>query len=222
MRPRLNGIIIAVFGICMFGSFIATYAWQAEPARPAAPARPAKPAEVLGGWLRLMPEQLERVASVDPAFAEESARMEAELASEREALATMFEDADTTDEALLRQVETVITVHDQLERRVAAHLLALRPHLTDAQRSKLFQTCAKGIRESGGWRWRHGHGHSQGEARGANEAGHGGGDGGGHGAGQGHGRRWRGGRGSPPPAGHEPPGTTPTSHPGSDDEKEHP
>ena len=182
MKLMRNGAIAGAFVLCTLGSFVATYAWQSQPTEQQPSEQLSRPARVLGGWLRLMPQQVERIAGVDPAFADESAQLEATLEAEREKLAAMFEDADATDEAIVQQVETVIEAHDQLERRVAKHLLALRPHLTDEQRSKLFQRCAKGIREAGGWRWRHGRG-------------------GGHGGGRGEGwREGRGqGRGGPPP-----------------------
>lgn len=174
MKLTGNGIIAGVFILCTLASFIATYAWQSQPAVQETLGWPSHPTDVLGGWLRLMPEQIERIAGIDPAFVDESAQLEAELETDREKLAALFEDPDATDEAIMQQVEVVIEAHDRLERRVAKHLLALRPHLTDEQRSKLFERCAKSIREAGGRGWRHGRG-----------------DGGDSG--------WRGGRGGPPP-----------------------
>lgn len=163
MKRMRNGAIIGAFILFASGSFFATYAWQSRPAQPAPSGQLSKPTQVLGGWLRLMPEQVERIAGVDPTFVEEGAELEAVLQAEREKLARLFEDANATDETIMQQVETVIDVHDQLERRVANHLLALRPHLTDGQRSRLFQTCAKGIRKAGGHRWKHGRGGGRGE-----------------------------------------------------------
>ena len=168
MRLIRNIAILGAFALCTLGSFVGTYAWQSRPDQSPPIEQPSRPADVLGGWLRLMPEQIELIAGVDPTFADESAALEAALEAEREKLAEMFEDADATDEAITQQVETVIAAHDRLERRVAQHLLALRPHLTDEQRSRLFERCAQGIREAGGWRWQHGRSgdHSGGKGRG--------------------------------------------------------
>ena len=187
MRLMRNGAIVSAFVLCTLGSFVATYAWQQRPEQTPPTEKQPRPADVLGGWLRLMPEQVERIAGVDPTFADESAELEAALETEREKLAEMFEDASATDEAITQQVETVIEAHDRLERRVAKHLLALRPHLTDEQRSKLFERCAQGIREAGGGRWRHGRGDEHGGGRGRGWRG---GRGGGNGAAPapGHGR----------------------------------
>lgn len=174
MKLTGNGIIAGVFILCTLGSFIGTYAWQSQSAVQETSGRPSHPTDVLGGWLRLMPEQIERIAGIDPAFVDESAQLEAELETEREKLAALFEDPSATDEAIVHQVEAVIEAHDRLERRVAKYLLALCPHLTDEQRSRLFHRCAKSIREAGDRGWRHGRG-----------------DGGDSG--------WRGERGGPPP-----------------------
>jgi Spy/CpxP family protein refolding chaperone len=198
MKLMSSGTIVGLFGFCALGSFIATYAWQSQPARPETASQPSEPLRALRGWLGLMPRQIESIAGVDPDFAAESAELERTLASERDQLARLFEDPVSSDEVITRQVEAVIEAHDQLERRVAKHLLELRPLLTDEQRSKLFQRCARGIREAGGWRWRHGRGGAPGggQGEGLHEGRGGGGHGGpppgrGPGRGGGRGPRWR-------------------------------
>ncbi len=183
MKKWRNSMLAAVFAACVGGSFVMTYAWQAPPVRRGADAEPSQPDQILGRWLRLMPEQARQIAGVDPTFAEESARLQERLEAEREKLADLFEQADATDEAIMEQVEVVIEIHDRLERRVARHLLALRPHLNEQQRSKLFRRCARGIRESGHRGWRHGRGGGPGGGGGRGRGGHGGamGAGGGNG-----------------------------------------
>ncbi|MBU0639214.1 MAG: hypothetical protein KKB50_10150 [Planctomycetes bacterium] len=188
MRLIRDASVVGAFVLCALGSFMATHARQSQPAAQEAHRQPAGPTEVLGTWLRLLPEQIERISGVDPEFDDEKTLLEAALEAEREKLATMFEAVDATDEAILRQVETVIAVHDQLERRVAQHLLALRPHLTDEPRSKLFRRCADGIRAAGGHRWRHGQSEGWREGRGRQGRG-------GPPAGRGPGRSRDGGRG---------------------------
>lgn len=156
MRRMRNSTVVGVFVLFASGSFVATYAWRSQPAQPIPTDPHSDPTQALGAWLHLMPDELERIDSVDPTFAAQSAELESSLETERETLARLFEDAGATDEAISQQVEKVIDIHNQLERRVAEHLLALRPQLTDAQRSRLFQTCADGVRKAGGHRWKHG------------------------------------------------------------------
>jgi len=152
-------LVLAAFAAV--GGFVATQAWQPVPAA-SSPATPpcAVPCsqgtccKALVGWLNLTREQTERLAGIDSAFTEESRRLEDALFAEREKLAALFESAEADDETIQQQVEKVIAAGNALERRVAAHLLALRPHLNDDQRTRLYQRCAKGIREAGGCqRW---------------------------------------------------------------------
>ncbi len=220
MKLMRNSAIAGVFVLCTLGSFVATYAWQSQPAEPEMAKQPAEPLRALCGWLRLMPDQIEKIAGVDPDFAAESADLEAALAVERDQLATLFEDSDATDEVIAQQVEEVIAAHNQLERRVAKHLLALRPHLTDEQRAKLFQRCAKGIREAGGWRWKHGRGDGRGGGRGNGwRRGRGDSERGGPPPGRGRGRGRGNGRG---PRWDDSTDEEPTSRPGTDEQGERP
>ncbi len=154
MRPiRSRGaLVLALLGALL--GFGVTQAWQTRQA--ADPTGPADVAGVLGRWLQLAPRQLEQLRHVDPAYSEERQRLEVALAGERERLAQLFEQNVAGDEQILAQVERVIEAHDALERRVARFLLALRPHLTADQAHRLFERCASGVREAGGWRWRHG------------------------------------------------------------------
>lgn len=154
MNPLHARVWLVVVALCMLAGFSATYAWQVRRAATASDA--ANPAEVLGGWLRLMPDEVARLRAVDPAFATDRAALERSLADERDRLARLFEQPSTADGGILEQVERTIAAHDALERRVARYLLAVRPHLSDEQRSRLFERCARGVREAEGWRWRHG------------------------------------------------------------------
>lgn len=164
MTPRKYTAVLIITGAAAVGSFMATHAWQppvqGPPAAPGAVGCTSKPCgnaeccRSLGGWLRMPPDQLKQIQGIDPTFTEASAKLERTLYEERQRLADLFDDPDATAEDIQQQVERVITADNTLERRVAAHLLALRPHLTAEQRSTLFERCAQGIRQAGGCRWR--------------------------------------------------------------------
>lgn len=147
-----GSLLLAVLSV--LAAFGVSYAWQAG--RTAPPASAANPADVLGGWLRLLPAQVERLRHVDPAFAEDRKQLEDLLAHEQERLAELFESDGAADDELLAAVERVIAAHDALERRVARYLLAVRPQLSPEQRARLFARCADRVREAGNWRWRRG------------------------------------------------------------------
>jgi len=129
-------------------SFVLTYA--AQPAVESGGRAGCASAEVsaLSAWLRLSPEQFVALSDVDATFEAEGAALEARLETERERLAKLFEDSAAPNEAILAQIEQVIQGHAALERRVATHLLALRPILTDEQKMRLFSRCATGVREA--------------------------------------------------------------------------
>ena len=164
MNLRKYTVAATIIGAAAAGSFVATHAWQ-PPAqsRPAAgdgvgcasaPCGKVECCRSLAGWLRMPPEQSKQIRSIDPAFFEDSTKLEQTLYEERQRLADLFDDQNATVEAIQQQVERVISADNALERRVSAHLLALRPHLTAEQRAKLFERCAQGIRQAGGCRWR--------------------------------------------------------------------
>lgn len=152
MNNRSRWVLVLVFVVCSFGGFMVANAWQPGTPRAGDARDRNDPLRALGGWLRLMPDQFEEMEKVDPKFAAERGAMEAELAKERERLADLFEDATASNEDIMKQVDKVIEIHDRLERRVAGYLLALRPHLTAAQRAKLFQRCGEEVRSAAGWR----------------------------------------------------------------------
>ncbi len=154
-----RGLIAIVFVACLLGTFVVTYAWQSQPSEPAGAGDPLR---ALGNWLELRPGQLQRMSEVDATFAQESRELEQRLAAERERLAELFESDEADDARIMAQVERVIVAHDNLERRVARYLLALRPHLTDQQRARLFKRCAETVRQGCGKRWGKGWGGGRG------------------------------------------------------------
>jgi hypothetical protein len=160
-------VVLVISVAAAVGSYVATQAWQQPSASPAAAeARPSAtlPCDVttcyraLAGWLGLSKEQTKQLEAVDSGFMEECSRMEDSLFAEREKLAELFDDPRAGEDAILKQVDRVIAANGALERRVAAHLVALRPYLTSEQRARLYTRCAKGIREACGCgrqqRWR--------------------------------------------------------------------
>lgn len=168
-------------------SFAATVAWPQSASQQTQPAQAG-----LSKWLGLSARQQADVASADAEFEAAARRLQDELAQARADLAARLERTRSTNAEILDHVERVIAAHDALERRVAQHLVRLRPHLTVAQQKRLFDLCAEGVREAGGRRWRGGRGP---EGRGpawqspVDSAGRENGDTNGRGAG----RRWRGG-----------------------------
>ncbi|HUW82624.1 MAG TPA: hypothetical protein VMZ31_07465 [Phycisphaerae bacterium] len=157
------------------GSFLATRAVQ--PAA-AGPQQQTEPADVqapgrgrsLARWLELSPERQQAVEQADPDFSAESAELRQTLVDERIRLAALLENLDTPDEPILEQVERVIEAHDKLERRIARHVLAIRPHLTPAQQRELMSVCAGCVRQAVGWRMCRGQGCGKG-AGGCDKAG---------------------------------------------------
>jgi len=181
MNVRGYGGLSVIVLACAAGSYLATYAVQQQ-MQPGATSGPmTAAARSVTDWLRLTPEQAAQVSDIEAAFAKDRAPLEAALTSARERLATLLENAATTNEEILQQVEKVIAAHDALERRVAEHLVAMRPHLTAEQQKRLLDRFATSVRESGGGRWRFGQ-------RGNSEEGRRGGPPPGRGPGRGSGR----------------------------------
>lgn len=154
-------ILIAVaFGT---GSFVATYAWppstspspSPEAVGATNPCANLKDCKCIALWLRLSPEETEKMASEGASFFKERPKLESALYAERRKLADLFENEDVSDKDILEQVERVIAVNSSLERCVASYLVGLRHHLTDEQRGRLYRRCAKGVRDAGGCRWQY-------------------------------------------------------------------
>jgi hypothetical protein len=162
MNFRQSAWMSIILAIAAAGSFVTTHAWQSPSASqadlgPGCPSKPCSKIEccrALGTWLGMSPAQLKKIQSVDPTFAEESTKLERSLFEERQKLANLFDSEEATAEGIQQQVEKVIAADNALERRVASHLIALRPHLSSEQRARLYGRCAQGIREAGGCRWR--------------------------------------------------------------------
>ena len=139
----------------------------------------------LCNFLKLTVEQRRKVRATDSSFVDEAGQLSEKLAAERKKLEALLEDTSSTDEAIMAQIERVIASHDALERRVASHMLAIRPILTPDQAKQLMGLAANGVRNAGRCR-----GESWDAPAGSGPRG-----GGGRGGGGGQGRHGWGGRG---------------------------
>ncbi len=79
--------------------------------------------------------------------------MRASVESTRSRLAELLGDPGATDESILSQVEQVIASQDQLERRVAQHLVKIRHQLSADQQKQLMGLASESVRQRGN-RWR--------------------------------------------------------------------
>ncbi len=155
MWRRYTGLSVIALA-CAAGSYLATHAFQPQ-GRVLPPLNLTTMADSsIAGWLGLSREQAADVLEIEATFAADRTSLEAVLQAERERLAFLFENQETPDDHILQQVEAVIAAHDALERRIARHLVALRPHLTPEQTKRLFDRFAGGVRECQGPRWRQG------------------------------------------------------------------
>jgi len=107
-------------------------------------------------WLGLSEERARLVREADATFPDEAAELSEKLDAARHRLAELLEDPGASDDQIMVQVERVITAHDALERRVARHVLAIRPHLSAEQQKRLMGLCAHGVRRCCGRPWRSG------------------------------------------------------------------
>lgn len=101
----------------------------------------------LASWLSLTPGQTSALERGE--FASETLALNQKLQAERERLVALFEDPQAPDEALLQQVESVITAHDSLERHVARYVVNLRRQLPSEQQRRLMGLCANTVRGAG-------------------------------------------------------------------------
>lgn len=155
IRRRYVGLSLVALAVAA-GSYLATHALQRQGRTPPALNLTTVAGSSIAGWLGLSRQQAADVLEIEAAFAADRTSLEAALQAERERLAFLFENRGTPDDEILQQVEAVIAAHDALERRIAKHLVTLRPHLTPEQTKRLFDRFAGGVRECRGPRWQQG------------------------------------------------------------------
>ena len=95
----------------------------------------------LASRLRLDEGQVNLLEQEDSEFEREAADLRNVLLGEREKLLSLFEDPDSSDDQLLRQIERMVTAHSRIERRIVRHVLVLRPYLTAEQQKWLIGLC---------------------------------------------------------------------------------
>jgi len=93
--------------------------------------------------LGLNQEQAKLLEEKDPDFEANSMNLRYALMTEREKLLSMFENPNSGDDELLQQIEKFISTHTWIERRIAEHVLVLRPYLTVEQQKWLIGLCRR-------------------------------------------------------------------------------
>jgi hypothetical protein len=91
--------------------------------------------------LGLTDEQIFVIQEKDPDFEADLIQMRNSLLTERAELLNAFEVARTSNEELLNQIDSLVSAHSQIERRIARHLILLRPHLNAEQQKWLIGLC---------------------------------------------------------------------------------
>ena len=93
--------------------------------------------------LRLNEEQAKLLQEKDPNFEANSMNLRNALITEREKLLSIFENPNSGDAELLLQIENFISTYSWIERRIAEHVLVLRPYLTVEQQKWLIGLCRR-------------------------------------------------------------------------------
>ena len=93
--------------------------------------------------LGLNQEQAKLLQEKDPDFEANSMNLRFALMTEREKLLSIFENPDSSDDELLQQIENFIATYSSIERRIAEHVLVLRPYLTVEQQKWLIGLCRR-------------------------------------------------------------------------------
>lgn len=95
----------------------------------------------LAGCLRLTQDQSTWIQQQDPDFETQCTALRDRLYETHTALVTGLENAQMTEQELAARVEALIEAHDALEKRVAQHIVLLRPQLSQEQRDQLGRLC---------------------------------------------------------------------------------
>jgi hypothetical protein len=94
--------------------------------------------------LQLTQEQDTWIQQQDPNFAEQSAALRERLYEVHADLVASLERTEMTGQELAAKIEAVIEAHETLEKRVAQHIVLLRPQLSPEQRDRLCDECRGG------------------------------------------------------------------------------
>ena len=91
--------------------------------------------------LGLTGRQLELAEKYDPDFQVDIEGLRSDLLQRRANLLAAFEDSETGDADLLKNIDELIKVSNRIEKRVMEHLLTLRPYLGIEQQKRLVGLC---------------------------------------------------------------------------------
>jgi hypothetical protein len=97
----------------------------------------------LANRLKLTFEQVMLLQENDPNFESESVSLYETLMEERDKLLSVFENPESSDDEMLNQIENLVSTHSRIERRIAEHVLILRPYLTVEQQKWLIGLCRR-------------------------------------------------------------------------------
>ncbi len=93
--------------------------------------------------LGLNQEQAKLLEEKDPDFEANSMNLHNAIMTERERLLSIFENPNSSDREMLQQIENFISTYSSIERRIAEHVLLLRPYLTVEQQKWLIGLCRR-------------------------------------------------------------------------------
>lgn len=178
MNARELGTLVLVAALSAAGTMAVSSAMRPDQTQKGPGSQPA--AGGVARWLGLPAETAAALAPIEAAYEADRARLEQALANEREALAALLEDSGCPDTRLREQVARVVAADGALEQRTAEFLISVRSLLRPDEQRKLFHRFAAGVREAGGYRWRHGQPSATDAQRGGPPAGRGPGRGRGH------------------------------------------
>jgi hypothetical protein len=100
-------------------------------------------------WLSLPAPQAKEVQNADPDFATQSRALVEDLRQQRGKLATLVQDPNVADGAVLEQLDRVLSADAALQKRLTNYILKVRGHLTAGQREQLMTLYAQGMRGAG-------------------------------------------------------------------------
>ncbi|MCO6437900.1 MAG: periplasmic heavy metal sensor [Phycisphaerae bacterium] len=147
IAPKTRSLLLWS-AVLFAGSFAATVVLRAS-------GPPPPPPDPLARALGLSPEDARALHDRDPSFGADLRKLRDQLDATREDFARLLEDPSTPEQTLRDQIDRVIDTHNQLERRVFEHILALREELDPKQRRALLSLCAEGVRRGPRAPWRH-------------------------------------------------------------------
>lgn len=109
-------------------------------------------------WLEVSKVEAQELGGLDPDFSKETADMKLSLMRTQLELATLLEDAVSSDKKIMSQVEKILELHETLRVRVVKHVLAIRKMLPDDKQQQLSGLCSFVLRGPVGGRGRGYHG----------------------------------------------------------------